>query len=92
MFLVPLILRRIKGIDRDELVLWVSISNLSLPLYRQLRPRLTCYHRLDDFGAMKPSLMSLEDSLEKIADIIFVASPNLQKQTSSTWARSNPIA
>jgi glycosyltransferase involved in cell wall biosynthesis len=80
MFLVPLILRRIKGIDRDELVLWVSISNLSLPLYRQLRPRLTCYHRLDDFGAMKPSLMSLEDSLEKIADIVFVASPNLQKQ------------
>jgi glycosyltransferase involved in cell wall biosynthesis len=80
MLIVPLILRRLKGIDRDELVLWVSISNLSLPLYRLLRPRLTCYHRVDDFGAMEPSLMSLEDSLEKIADIIFVVSPNLQKQ------------
>jgi glycosyltransferase involved in cell wall biosynthesis len=74
------ILRRLRQIDSDSLVLWVSNSDLAPLLHRLLRPALTCYHRLDDFGAMDPALINLEYELEKISDIIFVVSPHLQVQ------------
>lgn len=70
----------LRQIETKQLVLWVSNSELALWLHRKLRPALTCYHRLDDFGAMDPALQHLEQSLEQIADLIFVVSPFLQKQ------------
>jgi UDP-galactopyranose mutase len=70
----------IKSLRRQCTVLWVSNSALAVPLYRWLRPTLTCYHRLDDFGAMDPALKPLEHTLEEIADIIYVVSPHLQAQ------------
>jgi glycosyltransferase involved in cell wall biosynthesis len=78
--ILPVMLRRLGSIDPKELVLWVSISSLSVPLYRRLQPTLTFYHRLDDFGAMNPSLIDVENQLESISDVIFVVSPNLQQQ------------
>jgi glycosyltransferase involved in cell wall biosynthesis len=74
------ILQRLRRIVSGAWVLWVSNSDLAPVLHRLLRPVLTCYHRLDDFGAMDPSLINLECELEKISDIIFVVSPHLQAQ------------
>ena len=74
------ILRRLRRLNPESLVLWASHSDLSPILHRLLRPALTCYHRLDDFGAMDPALIKLESELEKISDIIFVVSPHLQVQ------------
>lgn len=77
---LPIILHQLRHVASDQLVLWVSNSELALWLHQRLRPALTCYHRLDDFGAMDPSLAPLERALEQIADIIFVVSPHLQAQ------------
>ncbi|MCS7065880.1 MAG: hypothetical protein NZL85_06330, partial [Fimbriimonadales bacterium] len=77
---LPIVLHQLRHVASDQLVLWVSNSELGLWLHRRLRPALTCYHRLDDFGAMDPSLAPLERALEQIADIIFVVSPHLQAQ------------
>ncbi len=73
-------LRQLRPFTSEPLVLWVSNSELALWLHRMLRPVLTCYHRLDDFGAMDATLARLERSLEQIADLIFVVSPYLQEQ------------
>lgn len=78
--MLPWVLRSLRGINPHSMVLWVSNSELALVLHRRLRPRLTCYHRLDDFGAMDPSLAPLERALEQIADIIFVVAPALRDQ------------
>lgn len=76
----PIMLYQLRRIESNQLVLWASNSELALWVHRKLRPVLTCYHRLDDFGAMDPSLVPLERALEKIADIILVVSPHLQAQ------------
>ncbi|GBC93084.1 Putative teichuronic acid biosynthesis glycosyltransferase TuaH [bacterium HR15] len=78
--MLSLSLCRLRDVHRKRVILWVSNSELALWLHQRLRPTLTCYHRLDDFGAMDPSLESLEHELEQIADLIFVVSPTLQEQ------------
>jgi glycosyltransferase involved in cell wall biosynthesis len=80
LWMTPLVVRALRRYPRESLVLWVSNSALALRLHRVLQPRLTCYHRLDDFGAMDPALEPLERALEGIADLIFVVSPHLIAQ------------
>lgn len=70
----------LRRIPSHELVLWATHSETALWLHRVLRPALTCYHRVDDFGAMNPAFIPLEQSLEQIADLIFAVSPHLQAQ------------
>jgi glycosyltransferase involved in cell wall biosynthesis len=73
-------LLRLRQISSYELVLWATHSETALWLHRVLRPALTCYHRVDDFGAMNPTFIPLERSLAQIADLIFAVSPHLQAQ------------
>ncbi len=73
-------LRRLKQIPAHERVLWVTHSETALWLHRVLRPALTCYHRVDDFSAMSAAHAWLEQSLERIAELVFVVSPYLQAQ------------
>jgi glycosyltransferase involved in cell wall biosynthesis len=80
LWMTPLVVRRLRRYPPESLILWVSNSALALRLHRVLQPRLTCYHRLDDFGAMDAALEPLERALERIADLIFVVSPNLIAQ------------
>ncbi|MER3403451.1 MAG: hypothetical protein C4337_09250 [Armatimonadota bacterium] len=69
-----------QDLRKQKVILWVSNSGLAIKLHSLLRPTVTCYHRLDDFGAMDPRLTDLELALEQIADIIFVVSPHLIPQ------------
>lgn len=71
------LVRLFRQLRNQQTILWVSNSELALRLHAILRPTLTCYHRLDDFGAMDPNLAELELALERIADIVFVVSPHL---------------
>jgi glycosyltransferase involved in cell wall biosynthesis len=80
LWMTPIVARALRHYPCESLVLWVSNSALALRLHRVLQPRLTCYHRLDDFGAMDPTLEPLERALEGIADLIFVVSPHLIAQ------------
>ncbi len=77
---MPVMVARLRHLRRKKVILWVSNSESALWLHRKLRPELTCYHRLDDFGAMDPQLEPLERALEQIADLIFVVSPHLIPQ------------
>lgn len=79
-WMAPVLLRQLRQYPAESLILWMSHSALALYLHRFLHPRLTCYHRVDDFGAMDSSQKSLECALEGIADLIFAVSPNLVAQ------------
>lgn len=69
--------RQVRG---QTVVLLSTLSHLTPELHALVQPRLTCYHRLDDFGAMSHRHMQTELALERISDLIFVVSPHLIAQ------------
>jgi glycosyltransferase involved in cell wall biosynthesis len=79
-WMTPWLARRLRQYPRETLILWMSHIGLARHLRRVLRPRLACYHRVDDFGAMDNAQKPLEQALEEDADLIFAVSPNLVAQ------------
>ncbi|MCS7253785.1 MAG: glycosyltransferase [Armatimonadota bacterium] len=69
-----------KNRQKQPIVLWSYLGELTLPLLRALKANLTCYHRLDDYAIMLPKDRPLEKAIEKVADLLFVVSPTLQEQ------------
>lgn len=64
----------------QPVVLWSYLSELTLAVYRCLKPAILCYHVLDDFSVLSPKDRYLEAAIENLADLLFVVSPTLQER------------
>lgn len=79
-FAIPQLLQVLKPLLSPPTILWSDLSELTLSLYKLVKPSLLCYHCLDDVSVWNPKRLPLQEALEAKADLIFADSLPLQQR------------
>src|SRR2546422_774955 len=80
-YLKPLVADLIREENLSDYVLWFY-TPMALPLSEQLKPKAIVYDCMDELSAFlnaPPQLMSREQELLKLADVVFTGGPSLYR-------------